>query len=205
MIRNKRGITLIALIITIVVLLILAGVVINLTMGDNGIIGKVQTAVGKYENAIHKENMDIEKMIKEIGSQVGGSREQIMVDKDEYETLKATVSSMATRVNQLTDTKLNNNTNLLISNRYRAGTVTMGAVTPENRGTSVNVSFSEPFPNTNYSVSVLQANSGEGAAAMSYYIDNKTVSGFRIYTYSIFANTSREAHSVDWIAVADNN
>ena len=32
MIKNKRGITLIALIITIIVLLILAGVVINLTM-----------------------------------------------------------------------------------------------------------------------------------------------------------------------------
>lgn len=38
--RDTRGITLIALVITIVVLLILAGVAINLTIGDNGIFKK---------------------------------------------------------------------------------------------------------------------------------------------------------------------
>ena len=58
--KENKAITLIALIITIIVLLILSGVVINLTMGDNGIIGKVQTAVGKYKNAVEEEKkMDL--------------------------------------------------------------------------------------------------------------------------------------------------
>ena len=35
--RNNKGITLIALIITVIVMLILAGVAINLTIGENGI------------------------------------------------------------------------------------------------------------------------------------------------------------------------
>ena len=49
--KNKNGITLIALVITIIVLLILAGVSISLVMGDNGILKKAQGAVNKYSEA----------------------------------------------------------------------------------------------------------------------------------------------------------
>ena len=42
--RNNRGITLIALMITIIVMLILAGVSLNAIIGDNGIITNAQTA-----------------------------------------------------------------------------------------------------------------------------------------------------------------
>ena len=38
MLNNKKGITLIALVVTVVVLIILAGVSINAVLGDNGII-----------------------------------------------------------------------------------------------------------------------------------------------------------------------
>ena len=44
MIGNKRGITLIALIISIVVLVILAGVAINTLYGENGIISNAEDA-----------------------------------------------------------------------------------------------------------------------------------------------------------------
>ena len=43
MFKGKKGITLVALVVTIVVLLILAGVSINLVLGDNGIISKART------------------------------------------------------------------------------------------------------------------------------------------------------------------
>ena len=42
--KRERGITLIALVVTIVVLLILAGVSLNLVLGNNGIITKAQDA-----------------------------------------------------------------------------------------------------------------------------------------------------------------
>ena len=38
--NNKKGITLIALVITIIVLLILAGVSISMLTGDNSLLGK---------------------------------------------------------------------------------------------------------------------------------------------------------------------
>ncbi len=41
---NERGITLVALVVTIVVLLILAGITITYVLSDNGIIGQAQKA-----------------------------------------------------------------------------------------------------------------------------------------------------------------
>ena len=46
--KNRKGITLVALVITIIVLLILAGVSINLVLGDNGIVKRAQDARDKY-------------------------------------------------------------------------------------------------------------------------------------------------------------
>ena len=51
MLKNKKGITLVALVVTIVVLLILAGVSINLVLGDNGIINKAKEAKEKSAEA----------------------------------------------------------------------------------------------------------------------------------------------------------
>ena len=57
--KNKNGITLIALIITIIVLLILAGVIINLSMGKSGIINKSQVATEKFNKEAAVEKIDI--------------------------------------------------------------------------------------------------------------------------------------------------
>ena len=50
-IKNEKGITLIALVVTIVVLLILAGVSINAVFSDNGIIKRAQEAQNKMDEA----------------------------------------------------------------------------------------------------------------------------------------------------------
>ncbi len=49
--KNKNGITLIALVITIIVLLILAGVSLNMLLGDNGVLTKTKMAKTKSEIA----------------------------------------------------------------------------------------------------------------------------------------------------------
>lgn len=57
--RQEKGITLIALVVTIVVLLILAGVSIGLVLGDNGIIGKAKEARDKYAQAVENEKKEL--------------------------------------------------------------------------------------------------------------------------------------------------
>ena len=59
--RNKlnRGITLIALIISIIVILILAGASINMIIGENGLIKKTTSAVEKYKQAEIEEKIQM--------------------------------------------------------------------------------------------------------------------------------------------------
>ena len=69
MLKNKKGITLIALVVTIVVLLILAGVTVSLILDENGIIAKSKDARARWNNAQMNEekNMgEIDKTLDEI-------------------------------------------------------------------------------------------------------------------------------------------
>ena len=60
-IENRQGITLIALVITIVVLLILAGVSIAMLTGQNGILTQAQKAKMKTELSSYKEQLELYK------------------------------------------------------------------------------------------------------------------------------------------------
>lgn len=57
--KNQKGITLIALVITIIVLLILAGVTISLTVGKNGALQRARTAVSANDIASAAEEVNI--------------------------------------------------------------------------------------------------------------------------------------------------
>ena len=59
LIKTSNGITLIALVITIIVLLILAGVTIATLTGDNGILGKAKTAKTTNDEEKAKEQIKI--------------------------------------------------------------------------------------------------------------------------------------------------
>ena len=58
--KNNRAITLIALVITIILLLILAGVTIAMLTGENGILNKATTSKQKTEEATAEERVKLE-------------------------------------------------------------------------------------------------------------------------------------------------
>ena len=68
--NSNGGITLIALVITIIVLLILAGVSIATLTGDNGIITQAQKAKEKTEEAKIREEQQLESLLNKITSEV---------------------------------------------------------------------------------------------------------------------------------------
>lgn len=57
--QEKKGITLVALVITIIVLIILAGVSINLVLGDNGILQQAKVAKQSTNLASAKEKLEL--------------------------------------------------------------------------------------------------------------------------------------------------
>ena len=64
--RSDRAITLIALIVTIIVLLILAGVTISMAVNKQGIFNKAKTATRAYKNASENEQTGLDEADKEI-------------------------------------------------------------------------------------------------------------------------------------------
>ena len=70
-VNSKNGITLIALVITIIVLLILAGVSINAISGDNGIVPKAKDAKEETDEAISEEKSELERLDASIDTALG--------------------------------------------------------------------------------------------------------------------------------------
>ena len=58
--KKQKGITLIALVITIIVLIILAGVAISLTLGKNGLLNKAKYAREEYRLSQAREKLELE-------------------------------------------------------------------------------------------------------------------------------------------------
>ena len=71
--KRERGITLIALVVTIVVLLILAGVSINALFGNNGIIEKAKEAQNKMDKATENDQKEINELTNWLDNQVNGT------------------------------------------------------------------------------------------------------------------------------------
>ena len=69
--KQERGITLIALVVTIVVLLILAGVSISLVLNNNGVISKAKDAKNQYAGAQTNEEKHFNEVTDWIDTKVG--------------------------------------------------------------------------------------------------------------------------------------
>lgn len=78
--EQQKGITLVALVVTIVVLLILAGISINAVLGDNGLITKAKDAKDATRYATIKDEYDMYKYGKEISKITGTSSSEQFAD-----------------------------------------------------------------------------------------------------------------------------
>jgi len=81
-ILKERGITLIALVVTIVVLLILAGVSINALFGDSGIIQKAQDAQNKANESVQKDMEQINALENWLNENTGEGKKILITDSN---------------------------------------------------------------------------------------------------------------------------
>ena len=86
----QKGITLVALAISIIVMLILAGVTLNLVLGEDGIVGKAQFAADKYK----QEQEEEEKLLQEAyATMLLADSENSVLKNMNMTTLKALIQS----------------------------------------------------------------------------------------------------------------
>ena len=71
--KKNKGITLVALVVTIVVLLILAGVSINLVLGNNGIIARAKSAETKSAEASQNDLKGMNGLVSEMEGALAGN------------------------------------------------------------------------------------------------------------------------------------
>ena len=104
-IKRERGITLVALVVTIVIIVILASVTLVATFGKNGIIKKAELARDLASNSVAKENEDMNRLMYEYTNIMLGGGEVPEPPKDEtpptvsIEVGKITETSIAVTVN----------------------------------------------------------------------------------------------------------
>ena len=127
-IRNNKGITLVALVVTIVVLLILAGVSINLILGKNGLIKRAQESANSTRNAQKNEVALMENWRTEISGLVGAKAKDIT--KDDY---GKTVTNY-TAGDQTWEIFYADNENVYLITRNAAKTGNLSIAVEENSG-----------------------------------------------------------------------
>lgn len=118
--NTNTGVTLVALVITIIILLILAGIVINNALSDNGIIKRAQLTKNETEDAINEEEIGLQYYQNEIDKRTNNSNETVTISKQEYEDLKNKVDNLAPK-------SINENSNLMtsINENLNIGTLTL--------------------------------------------------------------------------------
>ena len=84
--KQSKGITLVALIVTIIILLILAGISIASLTG-NGLFEKAKLAKERQENAEKLEDETLEDYENKIGEYIDNSRDTITLTKQQYDNI----------------------------------------------------------------------------------------------------------------------
>ena len=109
--KKAKGVTMLALVVTIIVLLILAAITLNLAVGENGIIERAKLARDKVKNASIAEDEEINKVIEEINSsknESGSGEGGTCPDVSELEeTIKRLQETIANLEQQLENERLN--------------------------------------------------------------------------------------------------
>ena len=128
--RDKKAITIISLTITIIIMLILAGIIINTTIGENGLLNSAKRQKNSMDSIMESENNKLNELYGQLQVAADGTITvnaetlQQIIDsriatqtsdlREENETLKTTVSSLTSQLSSLQTndsaqtTKINN-------------------------------------------------------------------------------------------------
>ena len=185
MLKNKKGITLIALVVTIVVLLILAGVSINLVLDNNGIIQKSKEARSETIVADEKSKVEMAYLsaaLKKLGDTVTAEELQ--------EELDSSVGAGKTVVTSNGDGTLNvlfNET----GHNYNVDEGTVEKVEIDNTKMAM-------FDTGENVAKKMYALAPDGYMQYAYSINNLSIDGIKKYKGTPDLTIMTEANIVSW-------
>ena len=171
--KKERGITLIALVVTIIVLIILAGISINLIFGTNGIINKAKDAKIKTDIASIKENIQMEILGKQAENNGNISDDSLKEILEKYGTL-----SEEEKLTDKTLTTTKGNYEIKVSDIFNGTTVkddidrptfTTVANAPDTTGFNKSNTYYVAWDLTNSPYQIDEATNLNGIAPSNWY------------------------------------
>ena len=184
--KNNKGITLIALVITIIVLLILAGVTIAALSGDNGILTRAKEAKEKTEQAQKEEEENLQEITDKINGVEGYNKDKKVNSPKvvtgmipiKWKNNNWVVCSQDDAEWYNYDDKKEWANVMLSDGTYKSGTVTEGQVVQENELGSMYVWIPryayKIAGEKNIEVTFLKGNTNEGVDGATYTTDQTT-------------------------------
>ena len=184
--KNTRGITLIALVVSIIVLLILAGITIAALSGDNGILTRAKEAKEKTEQAQKEEEENLQEITDTINGVEGYSRSKKVNSPKvvtgmipiKWKNNNWIVCSQDDAEWYNYDDKKEWANVMLSDGTYKSGTVTEGQVVQENELGSMYVWIPryayKIAGEKNIEVTFLKGNTNEGVDGATYTTDQTT-------------------------------
>ena len=116
---KERGITLIALVVTIIVLLILAGVSITMLIGENGLLKMATKAVDEYNDTSVKEQQTIEELGWEMDDIVNGDDNEPVPEGKYYSIRNGKEKTYYATLKEAYEASVDN------GGKYRGGTIVL--------------------------------------------------------------------------------
>ncbi len=163
MMKKEKGITIVALSVTIIVLLILAGISIKLVLDNNGIIGNAQTAKNQYTEAEANTEQGIGELSNALSSNLNHNRN----------------NGTNTTTNTVNPTPTPEPTKYTLTINAGAGTTTGSTNVQGTSGSTVTVS--NPTPPSGYTVTL---NGNDGVIGTSSTASFKTTYSFSRWNLS---------------------
>ena len=91
-VKNQKGITLVALVVTIIVIIILSTVTISAVFGDDGMLKKAQEIKDTTQNSIAEDEGELNTLLTEYANLMGGGNETGEGNPDEPDTTPPSIS-----------------------------------------------------------------------------------------------------------------
>ena len=161
MLKNKKGITLIALVVTIVVLLILAGVTISLLLDENGIIAKSKDA-------------RTETRVSQIEDEVGMWKQHNFINKESNQAQESADTMLASLISRklLTEDEIDRNQELITIKKKD------GTIIKEISYSSVTINISKTPATEKSGAVVLTVDSVDGLTKIDVSQGNEELNNF---------------------------
>ena len=161
MLKNKKGITLIALVVTIVVLLILAGVTISLLLDENGIIAKSKDA-------------RIETRASQVEDEVGMWKQHNFINKESNQAQESADTMLASLISRklLTEDEIDRNQELITIKKKD------GTIIKEISYSSVTINISKTPATEKSGAVVLTVDSVDGLTKIDVSQGNEKLNNF---------------------------